>query len=75
VAWRSFGVGAGIAAIVYFCVTMMFQKRKRGLQDALDPSAASLQNTGALITGGGTSGYETPIPPDTPSEKERLTAS
>ena len=70
-AWRTFGVSAGIAAILYFCSSTLFLRRKkRDGKQPLDPG--SMQDTSILS--GGTSGYETPIPPDTPSEQQRLTA-
>ncbi|OWA49992.1 hypothetical protein BV898_14523 [Hypsibius exemplaris] len=74
IAWRTFGIGAGIAAILYCSVTEGLKRhQRRDMKDAFNPSAVSLQNTSIL--NGTTSGYETPIPPDdTPSEKERLTA-
>lgn len=66
-AWRSFGIAAGIAAILYTAVTLHFSRRRRRLLLLQNQMiSGSLQNITAT-------GYETPIPPDTPSEKERLT--
>ncbi|GAV06114.1 hypothetical protein RvY_16146 [Ramazzottius varieornatus] len=80
-AWRAFGIGSGIVCLLYIGVTLILQRRKRQqrLKDAVvattngavigDPSIISSSAIDGYETG-----YATPIPPDTPSEKERLTA-
>ncbi|XP_055346854.1 major facilitator superfamily domain-containing protein 6-like [Paramacrobiotus metropolitanus] len=67
-AWRGFGVAAGIAAILYAATAFYVYRRKARAKMLSELNNGSLQDIATT-----TNGYETPIPPDTPSEKERLT--
>lgn len=81
VAWRAFGIGAGIISILYAGVAVVLQRRRRQLlKDAVVETAnGTIIGDPSVILPSANDGYETgyatPIPPfDTPSEKERLTA-